>query len=57
MTCEEFAAYCRRIRLENNPARLSEIRAELDRDYPAGRDSDALDLMATLKRVRLQEAN
>lgn len=56
VTATEFAAYCRRIREENNPARLAAIRAELDRCYPTGRESDALVVMATLKRVRIIEA-
>lgn len=59
MTATEFAAYCRRIRLEN-PARLAAIRAELDREHPHGpdsADSDALVVMATLKRVRLMESS
>jgi hypothetical protein len=54
----EFAAYCRRLRLANDPAVLAEIREELDRDHPHSddsRDSDALVIMATLKRVRLRE--
>lgn len=56
MTSTEFAAYCRRIRLAEDPGTLAEIRAELDREYPKGRDSDALVTMATLKRVRLLES-
>src|SRR5687767_8946951 len=39
LTCEEFAAYCRRIRECNNPAALARIRAELDRLYPHSADS------------------
>lgn len=57
VTSTEFAAYCRRIRLADDPAALALIRPELDHDYPTGRDSDALVLMATLKRVRLLEGN
>lgn len=57
MTATEFALYCRRIRECNDPATLARIRTELDRDYPTESESEALVLMATLKRVRLLDAN
>ena len=57
MTSETFAAYCHRIRLENNPARLAAIRAELDRDNPVGSDSNALVLPVTLNQARVLQAN
>jgi hypothetical protein len=55
MTSEEFAAYCRRIRLTNDRSALARIRAELDRVYPYdinSTDSDALVKMVTLKQLR-----
>ena len=60
MTAIEFAAYCRRIRLADDPATLTRIRAELDQQHPhspASADSDALVVMATLRRVRLLRDN
>lgn len=59
MTSTEFAAYCRRIRLTDDPARLAAIRSELDREHPhntESTDSDAPVLMATLKRVQIIES-
>ncbi len=56
MTSREFAAYCRRIRECDSPDGLARIRDELDREHPMGADSDALVVMATLKRVRLIES-
>lgn len=60
MTSELFALYLRRIRLADDPATLARIRAELDRLHPHSADSgdsDALVVMATLKRVRVLESN
>jgi hypothetical protein len=60
MTATDFAAYCRRIRECDNPAALAGICAELDREHPHSddsRDSNALVVMATLKRVRLVESS
>ena len=56
MTCEQFATYIPRIRLTDDPAALVSIREELDRLHPVGRDSDALVMALSMKRVRLIDA-
>jgi hypothetical protein len=55
MTSAIFALYLRRIRLTNDLEALASIRAEVDRLYPSGEDSEAIVKMVTLKRVRIQQ--
>ena len=57
MSCQQFADYLCRIRLTDDPAALVRIREELDRLHPVGRDSNALIMALSMKRVRLIDSN
>ena len=57
MSADNFATFCRRIRLTNDPIAPSHLRTQLDRGYPTGRDPLALLTMITLKRARRLQAS
>lgn len=57
MTPEEFALYCRRIRLADTPPELQRIDRQLEHEREEGGDVGALRTMVTLKRERIILSN